>query len=114
MEPDADQPAHNSAVDADILQVAPDRAFVLIDARHGVKSVDEEIMAMLDAAAVSYRIVITKADKVKATDLADVTAHTADAVRKRAAAHPDIIVTSSEKGMGIPELRAAVLESTLR
>ena len=89
------------------------RAFVLIDARHGVKPVDEEIMAMLDAAAVSYRIVITKADKVKATELADVTARTAEAVRKRPAAHPDIIVTSSEKGMGIPELRAAVFEATL-
>jgi GTP-binding protein len=87
------------------------RAFVLIDARHGVKPVDDEIMDMLDAAAVSYRIVITKADKVKATDLADVTTRTAEAVRKRAAAHPEIIVTSSEKGLGIPELRAAVLEA---
>ncbi len=90
------------------------RAFVLIDARHGVKPVDEEIMDMLDAAAVSYRIVITKSDKVKATDLAEVTTRTAETVRKRAAAHPEIIATSSEKGMGIPELRAAVLESTLR
>jgi len=90
------------------------RAFVLIDARHGVKAVDEEIMDMLDAAAVSYRIVITKSDKIKATDLADVTARTAAAVRKRAAAHPDIIATSSEKGMGMAELRAAVYEATLR
>ncbi len=90
------------------------RAFVLIDARHGVKAVDEEIMDMLDAAAVSYRIVITKADKVKATDLTEVTTRTAETVRKRAAAHPVIIATSSEKGMGIAELRAAVLESTLR
>jgi len=87
------------------------RAFVLIDARHGVKPVDNEIMDMLDAAAVSYRIVITKADKVKATDLAGVVAATSEAVRKRAAAHPEIIATSSEKGMGIPELRAAVLEA---
>ena len=69
-------------------------------------------MGMLDAAAVSYRIVITKSDKIKATELTDVTARTADAVRKRAAAHPDIIVTSSEKGMGIPELRAAVFQAT--
>jgi GTP-binding protein EngB required for normal cell division len=83
-------------------------------ARHGVKAVDEEIMDMLDAAAVSYRIVITKSDKIKATDLADVTARTAAAVRKRAAAHPDIIATSSEKGMGMAELRAAVYEATLR
>jgi GTP-binding protein len=90
------------------------RAFVLVDARHGVKAVDEEIMAMLDAAAVSYRIVITKADKIKATELADVTARTIEVARKRAAAHPDVLATSSEKGLGIPELRAAVYEATLR
>jgi GTP-binding protein len=89
------------------------RAFVLIDARHGIKPVDEEIMAMLDAAAVSYRIVITKSDKVKASELDAVMARTEDAARKRPAAHPEIIATSSEKGTGIPELRAAVLESTL-
>lgn len=87
------------------------RALVLIDSRHGVKDVDKEMLDMLDAAAVSYRIVLTKADKVKASHLAEVTAATAEAIRKRPAAHPDIIPTSSEKGMGIPELRAAVLES---
>jgi GTP-binding protein len=89
------------------------RAFVLIDSRHGVKPVDEEIMVMLDAAAVSYRVVLTKADKIKASELAAVAERTSEAARKRPAAHPDIIVTSSEKGMGLPELRAAVLESTL-
>lgn len=88
------------------------RAFVLIDSRHGIKPVDVEIMDMLDAAAVNYMVVLTKADKIKATDLADVTARTADAARKRAAAHPRIIATSSEKGMGLPELRAAVFEAT--
>ena len=87
------------------------RALVLIDCRHGVKDVDADMLDMLDAAAVSYRIVLTKADKVKATHLAQVTAATAEAIRKRPAAHPDIIPTSSEKGMGIPQLRAAVLES---
>ena len=87
------------------------RALVLIDSRHGIKEVDREILAMLDKAAVSYRIVLTKADKVKATDLAAVTAATAEEARKRPAAHPDIITTSSEGGMGIPELRAAVLEA---
>jgi GTP-binding protein len=87
------------------------RALVLIDARHGIKDVDREILEMLDAAAVSYRIVLTKADKIKATDLADVRAATEAEARKRPAAHPDIIATSSEKGMGIPELRAAVLEA---
>lgn len=87
------------------------RALVLIDARHGIKDVDREIFDMLDAAAVSYRTVLTKADKIKASELAEVTERTAEEVRKRPAAHPDILVTSSEKGMGIPELRAAVLEA---
>jgi GTP-binding protein len=87
------------------------RALVLIDSRHGVKPVDIEIMDMLDAAAVSYRVVLTKADKIKASALAEVQARTIEDVRKRPAAHPDIISTSSEKGMGIPELRAAVLEA---
>lgn len=87
------------------------RALLLIDSRHGVKDVDREVMEMLDAAAVSYRIVLTKADKVKASELADVLAHTAAEARKRPAAHPEIIATSAEKGMGLPELRAAVLEA---
>jgi GTP-binding protein len=87
------------------------RALVLIDARHGIKDVDREILDMLDAAAVSYRIVLTKADKIKASELAEVAERTAGEARKRAAAHPGILVTSSEKGMGIPELRAAVLEA---
>ncbi|WP_272798587.1 ribosome biogenesis GTP-binding protein YihA/YsxC [Sphingobium sp. AntQ-1] len=87
------------------------RALVLIDSRHGVKDVDNDMLDMLDGAAVSYRIVLTKADKIKASELAAVTQATADAIRKRPAAHPEIIVTSSEKGMGIPELRAAVLQS---
>lgn len=87
------------------------RALVLIDARHGIKDVDREILDMLDAAAVSYRMVLTKADKIKASELAEVTARTAEEARTRPAAHPDILATSSEKGMGIPELRAAVLEA---
>ncbi|EZP73475.1 putative GTP-binding protein EngB [Sphingomonas paucimobilis] len=90
------------------------RTLVLIDSRHGIKDVDNDILDMLDAAAVSYRIVLTKADKVKASHLAEVTQATADAIRKRPAAHPDIIPTSSEKGMGIAELRAAVLESVMQ
>ncbi|QNA83211.1 YihA family ribosome biogenesis GTP-binding protein [Sphingomonas sp. So64.6b] len=87
------------------------RALVLIDARHGIKEVDREIMEMLDKAAVSYRLVLTKADKIKPTELAEVAARTAEEVRKRPAAHPDILETSSETGLGIPELRAAVLEA---
>ena len=87
------------------------RALVLIDSRHGIKEVDREILEMLDRAAVSYRIVLTKADKVKATELADVVARTEVEARRRPAAHPDILATSSEGGMGIAELRAAVLEA---
>jgi GTP-binding protein len=66
---------------------------------------------MLDKAAVSYRMVLTKADKIKASELVEVTERTAAEARKRPAAHPDILVTSSEYGMGIPELRAAVVEA---
>lgn len=87
------------------------RALVLIDSRHGIKDVDREILEMLDRAAVSYRLVLTKADKVKATDLDAVMQATAEEARKRPAAHPDILATSAEKGMGIPELRAAVIEA---
>ncbi|GAA4763613.1 ribosome biogenesis GTP-binding protein YihA/YsxC [Stakelama sediminis] len=85
------------------------RALVLIDSRHGIKPVDTEILDMLDGAAVSYHIVLTKADKVKATELDAVLERTRANARKRPAAHPDILATSSEKGMGIPELRAAIL-----
>ncbi len=87
------------------------RVLVLIDARHGLKDVDAEILEMLDKAAVSYRLVLTKADKIKPTELAAVTDETAAAARKRTAAHPDILATSSEKGMGIADLRAAVIEA---
>ncbi|MFM5914008.1 MAG: ribosome biogenesis GTP-binding protein YihA/YsxC, partial [Chakrabartia godavariana] len=82
------------------------RALVLIDSRHGIKDVDKDVMDMLDAAAVSYRLVLTKADKIKASALTEVMQKTAEEARKRPAAHPDIIPTSSEKGMGLPELRA--------
>ncbi len=87
------------------------RALVLIDARHGIKEVDRDILEMLDKAAVSYRMVITKADKIKASELVEVTEATAVEARKRPAAHPEILVTSSETGLGIPELRAAVIEA---
>lgn len=87
------------------------RALVLVDSRHGLKDVDRTLLDMLDEAAVSYRLVLTKADKIKATELQEVTQRTADEVRKRPAAHPEIIATSSEKGMGLPELRAAVIEA---
>lgn len=87
------------------------RALVLVDSRHGLKDVDREVMAMLDAAAVSYRLVLTKSDKVKASELADTTGMLAEEARKHGAAHPEILATSSEKGGGIAELRAAVIEA---
>jgi GTP-binding protein len=87
------------------------RVLVLIDSRHGLKDVDRELMDMLDKAAVSYRLVLTKSDKVKATELAAVREKTMAEARKHPAAHPEVIATSSEKGGGIPELRAALLES---
>jgi GTP-binding protein len=85
------------------------RALVLIDSRHGVKEVDREMMKLLDEAAVGYRLVLTKADKIKASDLAAVHSATEAEARKRIAAFPVVHLTSSEKGMGIAELRAAVL-----
>jgi GTP-binding protein len=87
------------------------RTLVLIDSRHGIKDVDREVLEMLDTAAVSYRLVLTKADKIKASDLAAVHAATEAEARKHPAAHPEVIATSSEKGLGIAELRAAVLEA---
>jgi GTP-binding protein len=86
------------------------RALVLIDSRHGVKDVDREFLRMLDEAAVGYRLVLTKADKIKASELEAVLVATQAEARKHSAAFPVIHVTSAEKGMGIAELRAAVLE----
>jgi GTP-binding protein len=84
------------------------RAFVLIDARHGIKPVDEEIMGLLNTAAVTFQVVLTKADKVKAKDRDSVLAQ----VRKRLATHPaafpELVLTSSETGDGIPTLRAII------
>ena len=89
------------------------RALVLIDSRHGVKEVDREMMKMLDDSAVGYRLVLTKADKIKASELEAVVTATQAEARKHSAAFPVLHVTSSEKGMGIAELRAAVLEDAL-
>ena len=87
------------------------RVFVLIDSRHGIKEVDHDIMSMLDSAAISYRIVLTKTDKIKASDLAAVETDTMTKLRKHVAAYPDLSVTSAEKRGGIEELRVAVLEA---
>jgi GTP-binding protein len=84
------------------------RAFVLIDSRHGIKKVDEEIMALLDSAAVTFQCVMTKADKVKAKDLDKVMDQVRGALSKHPAAYPEIVLTSSEKGDGIATLRAII------
>jgi len=87
------------------------RAMLLVDTRHGLKDVDREVMKMLDDAAVSYHVVLTKADKVKASELANTQERVAEEARKHPAAHPLILTTSSEKGMGIDELRDAVIDA---
>ncbi|MEE4239036.1 MAG: ribosome biogenesis GTP-binding protein YihA/YsxC [Anderseniella sp.] len=84
------------------------RVFVLIDSRHGIKANDIETLDQLDEAAVNYHIVLTKADKLKAAERDKVLAATAKAIARRPAAFPDVIITSSEKGWGIPELRAEI------
>ncbi len=85
------------------------RAYLLIDARHGLKDVDKEPMDALDKAAVSYQIVLTKADKIKPAELAKVIEATTLAIKKRPAAHPIVRATSSETGLGIAELRAEIM-----
>ena len=85
------------------------RAYLLIDSRHGLKDVDLEAMEAFDLAAVSYQIVLTKADKLRGRDLEQVQAETARRIAKRPAAFPRVVATSSEKGTGIPELRAEIL-----
>jgi GTP-binding protein len=85
------------------------RVLLLIDARHGVKPVDAEIMGLLDKAAVSYQVVLTKSDKIKPTALVGTAKAVADIARTHPAAYPHVLTTSAEKGEGIPELRAAVL-----
>ncbi|RBO52987.1 YihA family ribosome biogenesis GTP-binding protein [Rhodovulum sp. BSW8] len=84
------------------------RAFVLIDARHGVKAVDDEIMKLLDGAAVTFQTVLTKADKVKAAERDKVLTQVRAALARHPAAFPEIVLTSSEKGDGIATLRAII------
>lgn len=87
------------------------RVYLLIDARHGLKSVDAEAMDALDLAAVSYQIVLTKADKIKPPELAEVVAKTVKGIAKRPAAFPRVLATSSAKGDGMPQLRAEIMEA---
>ena len=85
------------------------RAYLLIDARHGLKDVDTEALDTFDVAAVSYQIVLTKADKLKASEVEAVVGRTLAAIAKRPAAFPRVLATSAEKGPGIPELRAEIV-----
>ena len=87
------------------------RALVLVDSRHGLKDVDREMMRMLDDAAVSYHLVLTKGDKVKPSALGTLYETTLTEAAKHPAAHPAIFTTSSETGSGIAELRTAILEA---
>jgi len=84
------------------------RAFVLIDTRHGVKDVDEEILTLLDKSAVTFQVVMTKADKVNAATREANVAQVQGALKKHPAAYPEIVLTSSEKGEGIESLRAII------
>ncbi len=84
------------------------RAFVLIDSRHGVKKVDDEIMTLLDKSAVTFQVVMTKADKVKEKDRAKILDQVRKSLAKHPAAYPELVLTSSEKGDGIATLRAII------
>ncbi|CCB68085.1 MULTISPECIES: ribosome biogenesis GTP-binding protein YihA/YsxC [unclassified Hyphomicrobium] len=86
------------------------RVFLLVDARHGLKPVDDEIMALLDGAAVSYQVVLTKVDKISKTDLEKVAERTQEALAKHPAAFPQLILTSSEKALGFEELRGTIAQ----
>jgi GTP-binding protein len=81
---------------------------LMIDSRHGLKDVDHALMDMLDETAVEYRLILTKADKNKPGEGEDIAAHAAQKIKKRAAAHPDVLLTSAQTGAGIPEARAVL------
>ena len=87
------------------------RVFLLIDARHGLKKVDEDIMIMLDRAGVSYQLVLTKADKLKESEQKKVFEKTVLSGKEHVACYPEIILTSSERGVGIPELKGAIYQA---
>jgi GTP-binding protein len=90
------------------------RVYVLIDSRHGVKKNDEDVLALLDKAAVSYQIVLTKTDKIKPPAVERLLAETVEKIRKRPAAYPQVLCTSSEKFEGLDELRSAICEAVGR
>jgi GTP-binding protein len=90
------------------------RVYLLIDARHGLKGPDLEALDALDLAAVSYHIVLTKADKIKKAELEETLAATAKAISRRPAAFPRVAATSAEKGAGLPELRAEIVQAAFQ
>ncbi|MCA1968901.1 MAG: ribosome biogenesis GTP-binding protein YihA/YsxC [Rhizobium sp.] len=87
------------------------RVYVLIDSRHGIKKNDDEVLDLLDKAAVSYQIVLTKTDKIKEAGVPRLIAETLEKIKKRPAAYPFVLATSSEKGNGLDDLRGAILEA---
>jgi GTP-binding protein len=99
-----------TALTRDYLRGRPSlkRVILLIDGRHGLKPDDKDVMDVLDTAAVTYQLVLTKADKVKPTEIAVTAEATRDAIAKRPAAHPEVLYTSSETGLGIDILRAEI------
>lgn len=88
------------------------RVFLLVDSRHGLKKIDQDIMKLLDTAAVSYQLVLTKADKIGEHTLGGLVAATEKALAKHTAAFPRVLVTSSEKNQGFEELRATIAKIT--
>ncbi len=87
------------------------RVYVLVDARHGIKKNDEDAMGLLDKAAVSYQIVLTKADKLRNGEIEKLLIATAEKLRRRPAAYPEVLATSSEKGEGLDALHAAIAKA---
>ncbi|EJF82750.1 ribosome biogenesis GTP-binding protein YihA/YsxC [Bartonella rattimassiliensis] len=87
------------------------RVYILIDSRHGIKNNDEDVLSLLDKAAVSYQIVLTKSDKINSDALEKLITITQTKIFKRPAAYPELLVTSSEKALGLKELRAAILKT---
>ena len=85
------------------------RVYVLIDARHGLKDVDRDVLKTLDKAAVSYQVVLTKADQIKPNELQQQIAETLTGLARHPAAYPELLATSSRTGTGMPELRAAMV-----
>jgi GTP-binding protein len=92
-------------------RVTLQRVFLLIDARHGIKNNDEDVLKLLDKAAISYQIVLTKSDKIHASQIAPLVSETLEKIKKRPAAFPEVIVTSSEKRQGLASLHAAIFKA---